>query len=137
MQNPQMRGGHTLIATLLIAGERPIGVASNADMIEQLKTKGAPLDWVGAEPVIYRIHPIAVAQNAQHPNAARLFIDFSLSREGQTLVNNSFRVPDRPDVKPFSANLADKSKVSFIDLSLADHYQETTKKFNSLFIKRN
>jgi iron(III) transport system substrate-binding protein len=34
------------------------------------------------------IAPIAILKGAPHPNAAKLFVDFLLSEEGQTLINN-------------------------------------------------
>ena len=51
--------------------------------IEANKTRGAPVDWVNLEPVVLQIDSIMLGARAAHPNAAKLFIDFLLSQEGQ------------------------------------------------------
>lgn len=132
MQNPLIRAGHTLVSSLLATGEGFIVIASNADGLEELKVKrGAPVGWVGAEPVISRVHPIAVVRDAPHPNAARLYVDFILSKEGQEIVASTFQSPDRTDVKqPFDIKGV---KLSYADLGLADQYEAITKKFDGIF----
>jgi len=42
------------------------------------------------------LHPFGVAAKAPHSNAAKLFIDFVLSKEGQQLVLAIGRTPSRP-----------------------------------------
>ena len=75
-QDIQWRKGHTLIAQLMAAGEFPLGVVY-AHRIEEMKQRGAPIEWVNT------VNPSSVTLNAagfsakpQHPNAAQLFIDF-------------------------------------------------------------
>jgi ABC-type Fe3+ transport system substrate-binding protein len=47
------------------------------------KAKGAPLDVQMLDTVPSALSTIQLAKNAPHPNAAMLFIDFALSKEGQ------------------------------------------------------
>jgi len=63
-----------------------------------LKKRGAPIDWVtlGAVPVVTSAH--GVASRPLHPNAARLYIDFVLSKEGQRLVLDIGRQVARTDL---------------------------------------
>ena len=51
VQDPSMRKGHTLIATLLSTGEFPLGLVY-AHRIEEMKTKGAAVDWMPLDPII-------------------------------------------------------------------------------------
>ena len=44
-------------------------------------------------------HAIALAERAAHPNAAKLYIDFVLSREGQEALRSVQRIPVRQDVE--------------------------------------
>lgn len=134
-QDLRLREGGTLTASLVVAGEGPISIASNSDRIEEMKTKrGAPVDWVGVDPVISRQHPIALARGAPRPNAAKLYIDYVLSREGQEIARSTLQLPDRADVKPpFSIK---GFKLHYADLSLADRYEEITKKFDTMFKQR-
>ena len=134
-QDLHLRDGGSLIVSLLLAGEGAISIASNVDKVEEFKAKGAPLEWAGVEPVISRVHPIALSRSAQHPNAAKLYIDFVLSKEAQEMmVGGFFGISDRPDVKkPFSRP---GLKLEFADLSLADQYDVITKKFDNIFLDR-
>ena len=50
------------------------------------KAKGAPLDVQMLDPVPSAISTIQLTKNAPHPNAAMLFIDFALSKEGQEVL---------------------------------------------------
>jgi iron(III) transport system substrate-binding protein len=71
-----------------------------AAQVEGMAQKKAPMNWVALEPVVVRLNPIMMAANAPHPNSAKLFIDFALSREGQEIIRDSFRIPVRNDVDP-------------------------------------
>ena len=48
----------------------------------------APVDWVKSENifVVNLLHPVFISAKAEHPNAARLFVEFCLSKEAQQLV---------------------------------------------------
>lgn len=66
---------------VLARGERVVGIS----MPKYLVTKApAPLMWVNTpEGLFGSPRAIAIAQNPARPNAARLFMDYWLSREGQ------------------------------------------------------
>lgn len=98
-QHIQWRKGHSLIAQLLTAGEFPLGLVY-AHRIEELKLKGAPVEWVTTtDPIPAEVHPIQIAAKAQNPNAAKLFVEFVASKEGQTLIKGFRRIPAHPDVE--------------------------------------
>src|SRR6266568_8322682 len=46
-QQPQLRRGHSLLAQLLAAGEFPVSLVFPFEL-EQLKRRGAPVDWSNA-----------------------------------------------------------------------------------------
>ena len=98
---PAMRAGHSLIATLVAAGEFAIYPDGYPRRVEVLRERGArSIDWLWLEPAIAELHPTAILANAPHPNAARLFTDYLLSAEGQALIGVQFgRVPSRKGVK--------------------------------------
>jgi iron(III) transport system substrate-binding protein len=98
-QDPVFRRGRTAQAQGVIAGEMPVAVEVYGHRAQEFKAAGAPLDWVAIEPVL--IHPlVAMAnKNAPHPYAARLFMDFVLSKEGQEKLRDEGRIPARSDVK--------------------------------------
>src|SRR5207253_1259566 len=46
---------------------------------------GAPVAWLPLESAWATLHTVGVTAAAPHPNAARLFVDFTLSKEGQEI----------------------------------------------------
>jgi iron(III) transport system substrate-binding protein len=135
-QNPTLWEGHTLMAQLVAAGEHPIGISLYGPRIEDLKSKGAPVDWVRTNPVIGFLYLVALADRAPHPNAARLLIDFALSQEGQMEITESRRISMRPDVKPNPPGLVEGVNVRPSDLELARDYNRLYKDFQDIFGKK-
>lgn len=134
-QAPQVRSGGTLLATLVAAGEFPLGFSINENNVENLKLKGAPVDWVKpADPFYGELVPIGIMAGASHPNAARLFIDYVLSREGQELFRNMGKIPARGDVAP-KINL-DRDKIRMIPAEESARTGYYAKLFDDLFVKR-
>jgi iron(III) transport system substrate-binding protein len=134
-QNPQVRDGGTLTATLVGAGELPIAFSVNANNVENVKEAGSPVDWVRVEDPLYgEPHPAAVMAHAPHPNAARLLVEFAISKEGQQLISKLGKVPGRSDVKPIIG--VDRAKLRIIspeDEEKTAYYQ---KMFDDLFGRR-
>lgn len=136
-QQPSMRKGHTLIATLMASGEFPLGLVY-AHRVEEMKAKGMKtIEWVALEPIVATPIVIGIAKNAPNPNAAKLFVDFFLSTEGQSVSQKQqFRVPANPDLPPISPKLDPKNlKVSLVNRQIADRYQEYDKEYQELFVK--
>ncbi len=79
--------GNNLRAQQLAAGEFPFGF-SYAHQVDRMKKDRAPVDWIGNEHifVVNLLHPVFVSAKAEHPNAARLFVEFCLSKEAQQLL---------------------------------------------------
>lgn len=119
-QNLTFRVGHTLLAQLVAAGEFKIGVVMYSPRMEKMKSTGAPIEWVRAKPVIAYHYSISVAAHASHPNAARLLVDYFLSKEGQELVVKVGRVPVRVDVKADPPHLVQGVNLVASDMSLAE-----------------
>lgn len=90
---PQIRTGHTLLGELVSSGEVAIAANLYNHNAERLSVKGAPIRWKALTPTFGRPNAIGLARRAPHPHAALLFADFILSREGQTILKESNRVP--------------------------------------------
>jgi len=98
LQQPVPRRGNSLRVQLVTAGEHPL-LISMASPIQLARRDGAPINWIPLEPVPVSFHAIALAEHASYPNAAKLYIDFVLSREGQETLRNVQRIPVRKDVE--------------------------------------
>ncbi len=130
-QDIQLRSGQTLIAQLMAAGEFSVAMVL-AHRIEKMKEQGAPVEWVTTlDPVTASLHPIGVAAKSAHPNAAKLFIDFILSREGQQLMLSIERTPARPGID--TKMEARKLKLYAIPPELGEHYDQFQKEFREIF----
>jgi iron(III) transport system substrate-binding protein len=103
-QEPVLKRGNTERVQLTLAGEYPLIIAYN-QTIQRMTSRGAPIDWLPLEPAITQVNPIMLAAKAPHPNAARLFYDFVISKEGQEMLRGFQRIPVRKDVEPDPARL--------------------------------
>lgn len=86
-QNPRVVDTLTGVQ-LLGAGEGGALIGSPQVSLAPLLDKGAPIkSFVFQEPAILSPHFQAAVTDAQHPNAARLFIAYMASEEGQRIYN--------------------------------------------------
>src|SRR5574341_2143004 len=128
-----LRRGASQIAELLAAGESPMAQAY-VHHLEVLKAKGAPVDWIRTfDPLIALRGGVAISSNAPHPNAARLFVDFYLSKEGAQIIRTWGKMPGHPGVEPFHKALQTKDlKIQFLDPKLTgqnySHYTAMARK---------
>ena len=132
-QDVAIRGGRSLVTQLLGAGEFDLQIVAYWYRPYLMKKQGAPVDWVGLEPAIVALHPISMVEKAPHPNAARLFIDFALSDEGQKIFVQRGRESAKPGLKPegYPVNL----KVAPSRVQLAEKLAEYTRQYEALFVK--
>jgi len=129
----QLRAGRTLVAQLVAAGEFKGALTAYSQTFEVLKPSGAPVDWVYLNPVFANIHPTGIAAKAPHPNAARLFIDFVLSKRGQEVIRAMNRIPDRIDVAPNQARLIEDIKAAFAPTEVLDNFERYARQFDEIF----
>ncbi len=69
-------------AKKVIGGEAPLGITYVKYVYVMGTKEGAPLDYVRLSPVLGDAHHIAIGAKAPHPNAAKVFTNFFISREG-------------------------------------------------------
>lgn len=106
-QEPQTQQGYTNTSNLLAAGEFPVAI-TRAHRIEDFKSaKGAPVDWsADANPIIVSTHPVGISEKAPHAAAARLFYDFLISVDGQSLFTEEAFLSSHAAVKPRFAGMS-------------------------------
>ncbi len=123
--------------TTVASGERVVAVNGGEYSAYQLKKKGNPIDIVyPREGVPLVVSPQAIASFAPHPNAAKLFTDFTFTRECQQVMADSEGLyTGHPDVKyPL-----DKPKLQDLKLLMTDpdelqkRNEEIKKKFVEIF----
>lgn len=132
-QQPQPRSGRTLIAQLVAAGEFRGSVTVYSQSYEILKATGAPVEWVALDPVYASVHPTGIAARAPHPNAARLLMDFLLSKKGQEILRSLRRIPDRIDTPPDPPRLIEGIRPAVTSPEIYDDFDRYVKLFNETF----
>jgi len=132
-QNISIRGGRSLVTQLLGAGEYDLQIVAYWYRPHLMKKQGAPVDWIGIEPAIVALHPISIVERSPHPNAARLFIDFVISDEGQKIFVQRGRESAKPGLKPegYPAQL----KLFPSRVQLAEKLEEYTQRYRALFVR--
>jgi iron(III) transport system substrate-binding protein len=105
-------------AQVVASGERPIAVNGAEYFFYQTRKKGNPIEIVyPKEGVPLIVSPTAITSFAPHPNAAKLFTDFTFTREvQQVLADTEGLYTGHPDV----TYPADKPKLGELNLLTAD-----------------
>ena len=105
--------------------------------MELTKRRGAPIEWVALDPTVVDVVAIGIAANAPHPNAAKLYLNFVLSREVQeSLLEEQFVKPSgRTDVKSaFMAKIRDaRVQMISVDEALGERWQHYDQLFQNTF----
>ena len=90
--------GNGAVLTAVASGEKPYGVLVDF-MAFNAKAKGSPIDFIfPLEGVPAVTEPVAMLKTTQNPAAARAFIDFILSDEGQKLALAMGYIPAKASV---------------------------------------
>lgn len=131
-QQVNFRKGYTLITELVSAGEFPVAVSLYQHRVDEYSEKGAPLQWVAPNPLVGGDpNRISLLKNAPRPNAAKIFIDFMLSVEGQKLLQDKGRSPGRIGMSAKNPRL--KGAKTFTMHVSSDEYEQQGKEFNRVF----
>ena len=132
-QKPVVGQDISAVTALMAAGEYPIAVFTNAHQIEQMKSQGAPVEWVATRPILTTQTVVALPNRAPSPNGAKLYIDYVLSKEGQELLRSFNRLPARSDVEPNPPRLTRGLKFSPYKGEWGEEYDKYAEKFRKIF----
>jgi iron(III) transport system substrate-binding protein len=125
-----VRKGHTLLTQLVVSGEIPLALTVYNYKPEQLKAKGAPIDWFHIGTPIARANGVGMARAAPNPHSAVLFYDYEISEEGQKILASRDFVPTSTRVE----NVFAKSGLRFVDSGkMLDEGEKWTKLYAELF----
>ncbi len=124
--------GRALLTELLGGGEFTLLANNYLQNAIEAKRKGSPVEILVLDPVIAGAGPVAINNLAPHPNAARLFIDFILSKEGQELVVKTDRSSVRKDIAENPMDMIKNVRVVPSDLSLGKVYLQSRDEYRDL-----
>ena len=127
-----VRTGHPLLTQLVASGEVALALTVYNYSPEQLKKKGAPIDWFAIEPAIGISDGVAVAVRAPHPKAAALFRDYLLSEDAQRIIAGIGYVPTHTRV----ASPLGGVKLQVLDpAALVDEYDRSMRLFEETVLR--
>jgi iron(III) transport system substrate-binding protein len=135
-QGVNLKNSYSLTIGAVASDEVSLGLNVYGTRTEEFKKRGAPVDWIPLEFTLASLEPLAVGAKAPHPNSARLFVDFLLSKEAQGMMRERFRIPSRPDVLPDPPELTKGLKLIPTDLSLAEQSKQLAEEFRRTFQAR-
>lgn len=96
--NPQ--GGNGGVYKAIAGGEKLYGFMVDYIPIRG-KAQGAPVEFVFPEEGVSAVtEPVAILSTAQNPTAAKAFVDFLISKDGQELASKQGYLPAHPGVTP-------------------------------------
>jgi iron(III) transport system substrate-binding protein len=134
---PQRRKeGLTALTALTVAGEFYASLPSPEWVAQRYFLKGAPIGYHCPSPVPITVSQIAMLEKAPHKNAARIFINWMVSREGQitqyaaTLAVPVHKALQLPQFLPFSDTIVGKPANVRDDVLLTS---DTNKKMSELW----
>ncbi len=119
-------------AQLLAAGEVDLDINNAFGAVEELKKKGASIDWTTVGPVPAPLGAFGISASAPHPNAAKLFLDFVLSKEGQKIFIDLGRLVVRSDLLEEQKVLKNLNPVP-LDPSLGEQLADYAKQMREIF----
>lgn len=110
------------------SGEIGVTNASTPSVVNELKEQGAPIESVVPKPAYWIQWGAAALQKSYRPNAARVFLDFMMSPEGQTAINgDGFGGASRSGVR----GALEPEQMTMLD---SEHYTpEVVARFTSKF----
>lgn len=123
-------------APTVAAGERALAFEGTEYIAYQLRAQGNPLELIYPEDGIpFVASPSAIAANAPHPNAARLFTDFLFSLEVQQALVEDGLTSGHPDVV-YPTDQPQLSELNLLTVSpkeLMERAQEVTETYIEIF----
>ncbi|TAJ79228.1 extracellular solute-binding protein [bacterium] len=131
-QNIRLIQGRALLTELLGSGEFAILANNYLQNVVEAKRKGNAVESLALDPVIAGAGLVGINKAAPHPNAARLFIDFVLSREGQELIVKTDRSSVRKDVAGNPLDMIKNVRMIPSDLNLGKNYLETREEYREI-----
>jgi iron(III) transport system substrate-binding protein len=131
---PVKTSGHTQTVASLETGEFDATPTAYGYLAYQEKHDGKPIDFRNPEPLFVTLNPIGLAKNAPHPNAARVFIDWITSKDGQVYLSTQGggEASSRTDVQNNPAVFDPKHPFIVLDIPNSAQYNDLEQHFRVL-----
>lgn len=137
--DPPMQSAQSKLVQQVIRGEIDVALPIADYNLYRFQKQGAPVDCVypkSDKGVPTNVRPVGIPKNAPHPNAAKLFLNWRLSKDGQTKMQDGFGMRSvRTDMDP-PKGLPETAKVGILILDPEEvraKREEMTKRWQAVF----
>ncbi len=113
-QQPTVRRGRSNMVLQMIPGEFDLAASLHTYTVQQKKDEGAPVDWVKLDRLVADLTTEAMLNGAPHPNAAKLYLTWLVSLDGQRAIASAGRIPVHPQVPSNPPQLKEGVKLYLI-----------------------
>ncbi|WP_233533031.1 extracellular solute-binding protein [Antrihabitans sp. YC2-6] len=97
---PNVAHSNSWVGELVAAGVQHVGIVTD-HVARELAAKGLPIAiQYPTDGAPYVTQPVAIFRHTAHPDAAKRFLDFLVSKQGQELAVTQHYLPVRRDVQP-------------------------------------
>jgi iron(III) transport system substrate-binding protein len=130
---PFITSGHSATITQLVNGEFDVTPTAYGYMAEKARLAGRPVDFVNPNPLPVGLEYAAIVKNAPHPNAARVLVDWLISKPAQEFVASDRRTPTLMGVKGDEHVFSDRQPFYVLQLPDRAEYNGLVSEFKALF----
>ncbi len=127
--------GHGALARNTASGEHLVSLNNYINLAIRTQLRGNPIDWWVMDPVAVFYGQVGMSSSAPNPSAAKLGANYLVSKEAQTQLAKSGRIPTRTDVAtnpPNVLEIINKKKVIPVVMSGKED-KKWNKKFKKIF----
>jgi iron(III) transport system substrate-binding protein len=117
----------------LHAGAVSIAIGRGPVLCAYQRKLGSSINWIFLDPVVAQIDALMLSAQSRNPRAARLFVDFAQSKEGQEILGGIRHVPIRRDTEE-RRDAMTGSQAWFIERpDTSESVAETIRAFRQIF----
>lgn len=130
--------GNQQVVDMVNKGERPVAIAADQSYGLNAARQGRAIENVIPTDGTFVISaPTAVIKGAAHPEAAKLLVQFMITKDTQNYLSSMGNYPSRDDVDPpaGSQRLKDMKIIPIDDAYLQKSAQEIKQNFNMIFLQ--
>ena len=135
-QQPVMARASIMAVDSLHLGTVSIVIARVPVIHGYKKRLGSPIEWTFLGPIIAQLDAVMLSAQSRSPNAARLFVDFILSKEGQSGLADVQQIPVRRDMETRSKPAFQGHQWFVEQPDKHEKFAETVKLFRDIFGSR-
>ena len=129
-------GANNAALTPVLQGAKGVVFGAVDYIVMGAKAKGETIEVVyPSDGTVLAPRPMFILKSSKNQDAAKAFIDFALSDEGQALVAKQFLLPARTDVKAKRAGYDELSIIEFDEAKAASTAAADKAKFAEIFAK--